>query len=472
VKLPIRGRLFLASLAVVVVVVALAGAVAHVELHRWLEAHAASSGEIDAADARLRVLLALAGALGIAAAALLSALASQLFSRTLRTLVAHASALVGGQRFGDDEIGGLAGALQKLGTDLGRAMGALAAERDRFAAVIEAMSEGVIGIDADGRILFVNAAARALLGTESGIALVGRSVIEIARIPALDALAMRARTEAVVTEAEIELHSARAAPARLLLVRAGPLRGGGAVIVLHDVTEVRKLERVRRDFVANVSHELRTPVSVIRANAETLLLGGLDDRARAAGFVDAIDKHAERLSRLLGDLLDLSRVEAGQLTLVREPQVLLVIAKRAVESVEVQIKERRHDVRIDVDEHLVAIADGHALEQVLVNLIDNAVKYTPAGGHIMVRAMTDSADRVRVEVEDDGPGVLPHHRARLFERFYRVDSGRSRDVGGTGLGLAIVKHLVEAMGGSVGASAGPVRGSIFWIELFTKMSQS
>ncbi|HEY4222472.1 MAG TPA: histidine kinase dimerization/phospho-acceptor domain-containing protein, partial [Myxococcota bacterium] len=224
---------------------------------------------VDAAAARLRMLLALAGALGLAAAVGMSAFASTMLSRTLRTLVAHAQSLAteGSARFdvdGGDEITGVAGTLQRLADDLARTVLTLASERDRFAAVLEAMSEGVIGLDASGAVVLINAAARDLLQ-------VGEGALDLARIAGLDDAATKARGGAVAS-AEIEVPVKRT-----VQVRAAPVRAGGAVLVLHDISEVRRLERVRRDFVGNVSHELRTPVSVIRASAETLLHSGVDD---------------------------------------------------------------------------------------------------------------------------------------------------------------------------------------------------
>lgn len=421
---------------------------------------AADYGVVAAAAARLRFLLAGAGGLGLLAAIVMSAFSSHLLSRTLRELVAHARAL-GGDRFDEDEIVGVAGTFQRLAGDLGRAVSSLAAERDRFAAVLESMVEGVVGLDAEGRVTFVNRAARSLLGAPAEADdLSERTLLELARVPGLDEIAQRARG-GEVSAGEVELH---APVPRTLLVRAAPVSAGGTVLVLHDVTEVRRLERVRRDFVANVSHELRTPVSVIRANAETLLLGGMDDRARAPGFLEAIERNAERLTRLVGDLLDLARIEAGQMTLSVEPVALRPLCERAAEAVEVRCRERQHELTIDVDDALVAVVDEKAADQILVNLLDNAVKYTPAGGHIRMRAHRHE-DRVRLDVEDDGPGIAASHRARLFERFYRVDPGRSRDVGGTGLGLSIVKHLVEAMAGRVGVEAVDPHGSRFFLDL-------
>jgi two-component system phosphate regulon sensor histidine kinase PhoR len=235
------------------------------------------------------------------------------------------------------------------------------------------------------------------------------------------------------------------------------------VLVLHDITELRRLENLRREFVANVSHELRTPVSVIRATAETLADGALDAGPEVAGgFVDAILRNSERLTRLISDLLDISRIDSGNYrTEITEVEVHETIA-RATQSVKDGHAEHRISVLCDTD--LVVMADAFALEHVLINLLENAVKYTPSGSHVEVRVRA-SAGRVVVEVADDGPGIEAKHRPRVFERFYRVDAGRSREKGGTGLGLSIVKNLVQSMQGTVGVKPNEPRGSVFWFEL-------
>ena len=244
------------------------------------------------------------------------------------------------------------------------------------------------------------------------------------------------------------------------------------VIVMHDVTELRRLETVRKDFIANVSHELRTPVAVIQANAETLVAGALRDPERARSFLDAISRHAERLGRLVSDLLDISRIEAGKYPLVIEPVDLRVLVDGTIAALGLQAGEKGIALVSRLPGELWVAGDDKALEQVLFNLVSNAIKYTPSGGHVEVDAVVieregDEAMRLRVEVRDDGPGIDPRHHRRVFERFYRVDPGRARDMGGTGLGLAIVKHLVEAMGGQVGVDARRPHGSIFWFTVPT-----
>ena len=236
------------------------------------------------------------------------------------------------------------------------------------------------------------------------------------------------------------------------------------MIVAYDVTEMRRLETMRRDFVANVSHELRTPVSVIRANAETLLDGALEEEKAARVFVQAVLRNSERLSNLIADLLDLSRIEAGHYEVLESRLNLHAIVHRVAESVKHKLETKEMVLEISVEEHLEALGDAQALEQVLINLVENGVKYTPKGGRLLLRAQAVS-DKVRIEVHDNGPGIAPEHRPRIFERFYRVDPGRSKEMGGTGLGLAIVKHLVGAMNGEVGMDPVEPNGSTFWVEL-------
>jgi len=250
-----------------------------------------------------------------------------------------------------------------------------------------------------------------------------------------------------------------------VLVLAAPLRTtGGCVVVFHDVTEMRRLEAVRRNFVANVSHELRTPTSVIRANAETLLDGAVETEEQARVFLTAVHRNAERLAQIIDDLLDLAGIEAGEYEHKPIPTELGPAVRRVVESLGERIKAKNQVAHVDVPNDLLVRADIRALDQVLLNLIDNAVKYTQEGGQVTVRS-AKLEHGVRIEVEDNGPGIEPKHRQRIFERFYRVEPGRSREMGGTGLGLSIVKHLVAAMGGESGFAPVSPRGSVFWFTL-------
>ncbi|MCK6590139.1 MAG: ATP-binding protein [Polyangiaceae bacterium] len=237
--------------------------------------------------------------------------------------------------------------------------------------------------------------------------------------------------------------------------------------VFSDVTELRRLETLRRDFVANVSHELRTPIASIRATSETLRGGALSDPEMAKEFVEIIDRNAQRLHRLVEDLLDLSKIEAKELDLKIEPLDARAEAQAVVDLLRHAAEQRKSHVTVEAPGGLWVKADPRALEQILTNLIDNAVKYGPPGTRVTVRARRspDRKDRVVFEVADDGPGIDAAHVPRLFERFYRVDTGRSRALGGTGLGLAIVKHLAEALGGEASVESALGKGSVFRVDL-------
>jgi len=422
--------------------------------------------EVDAAVRRLWIAFAVAGVFAVLGAVLLSALASHFLSRTLRGLVQDARRMVEtGERSKlltvppQDEIGGLAGSLNRMAEELESAVAALASERSRFEAVLESMDEGVIALDQRQQLTMINRAALGLLSLSFEHD--GSTLAERIPIPSLHNIVARA----LDGHPERQEFETRTTPPRQILAYASPLRSGqGAVVVMHDVTEIRRLERVRRDFVANVSHELRTPVSIIRLNAETLLDGALERPEIARKFLEAQMRNADRLAALVSDLLEISRIEAGTYEIHLDFIPIAPIVERTVDSVEQLAGEKNLTIHCDVPQGLSAWADAEALEHVLLNLVDNACKYTPAGGEVKVRARAEG-ERVRIEVEDNGPGIEPRHRARIFERFYRIDKGRSREVGGTGLGLAIVKHLAEAMDATVGVEAAKPQGSVFSVTL-------
>lgn len=420
---------------------------------------------VDETVGNMRVLLIVAGALGLVMATIMSLLASHLLSRRLRALLGRARAMADGHAppvdpIRGDEIAGLDRSLKRLDMALEEVVATLAQERDRADAVLEGMLEAVIAVDADLMVTVVNRAGLALL--ELDAAPIGQPLHQVVRNPAIH----RALEQALDGEARtLELDVPGVEGARHLLVQVTPQRSElGGVIVLHDVTRLRQLETMRRDFVANVSHELRTPISVIRLSAENLRDGAMNDPRHGPRFVDALLRNAERLGALIADLLDIARIESGQYPMRPEPIDLPHMTQRVIASVEQLATERGTRLAWDVPAALVAWADRKALDQVLVNLVQNAVKYSPEGSHVQVVGRTD-ADRVRVEVRDDGPGIPPEHRARIFERFYRVDAGRSKHMGGTGLGLAIVKHLVTRMSGRVGVEGNTPQGAVFWVEL-------
>lgn len=319
--------------------------------------------------------------------------------------------------------------------------------------LLAAFPEAAALIGKDGRIRLANAAFDEL--SSSGRA-AGMTPLELTRSAEL-AEAVKRALQGTARRLEIAL------PRRNLVARLVPLLRGEVLLVMRDVTEARRAEAARRDFVANASHELRTPVSAVAAAAETLLDGALDDPAQARHFVEVIARHAERLARLTRDLLDLSRIESREWPIALAPVKLAPLAQGVLDLFASSAEEKRLVLAREVPSELSALADARALEQVLVNLVDNAVKYTPAGGKITVGAAEDGP-AVVLSVADTGPGIERHHLPRLFERFYRVDPGRSREAGGTGLGLAIVKHLVQAQGGEVGVDSG-AGGSRFWVRV-------
>ena len=321
--------------------------------------------------------------------------------------------------------------------------------------ILAALSDAAAVVGKDGRVRAANAALEALApqGRSTGL-----SPIEITRSAELDE-AVRRALEGTGRAFELELPARR----RYLQAQVSPLLRGEVLLLLRDVTDSRRAEAIRRDFVANASHELRTPVSAIRGAAETLLGGALTDPAAARQFSEMIARQAERLSRLTQDLLDLSRIESGQWLMQLDTVEVDPLLKTVLDLQAERAAQKRIALTSDVEPPVAVRADGRALEHVLVNLIDNAIKYTPAGGKVTVSAERGERDVV-LSVADTGPGIAAHHLPRLFERFYRADPGRGREQGGTGLGLAIVKHLVQAQGGEVGVQSG-ASGSRFWVRL-------
>jgi two-component system phosphate regulon sensor histidine kinase PhoR len=321
--------------------------------------------------------------------------------------------------------------------------------------IVDGIPDAAGILDPAGRFALVNKPLEELAG--KGRAL-GRTLLEITRSPELQHAVERAIRGTSVHD-EFNVVSLE----KVLLGTLSPLSERRALVVLHDLSQRKRMDSVRRDFIANASHELRTPVAAISGAVETLLSSGktLDPAARR--FVEMIARHAERLSRLTRELLDLSRLEAGDIHVEIGPVELASLCASTLELVRARAEEKRITLGFDGPPALRALADRRALEQILVNLLDNAVRYTPEGGRVTV--LTDeTGNTVVISVLDNGPGIEPHHRARIFERFYRADMGRAREDGGVGLGLAIVKHLAHAQGAEVGVETGQ-GGSRFWVRL-------
>jgi two-component system phosphate regulon sensor histidine kinase PhoR len=342
----------------------------------------------------------------------------------------------------------------------------LAGQSERTAALFDRMVEGIIVVGATGKIRIANRAAGTLFNFVPPAT--GRTVLEATRHHEVTALVARLDREPEVLNHELRLDGV--AETRYLQVNALALRTAddardGAIVVFHDLTRLRQLEAVRQEFVANVSHELRTPLSLIKSAAETLIDGGKCDPTITARFLDIIDKHANRLTLLIDDLLLLARLDSGRVELNLQAVSLRTAAQDALDDAALIAKARRVTLENRVGTDVAAHADPERLRQVLANLIDNGIKYGREGGHIAIGGRALDRTRVELTVRDDGPGIAPDAKARIFERFYRVDKARSREQGGTGLGLAIVKNVVQAHGGDVRVESSAGAGTEFFITL-------
>ncbi|HEX9128724.1 MAG TPA: ATP-binding protein [Gemmatimonadaceae bacterium] len=399
--------------------------------------------------ARARGGVLVAGLISFLLAAILAALFSRAVSRPITDLRDVARSLAAGERkrypalAAPGEVGDLADAVHRLAEQLEGRISALAAEQSILSALVETLNEGVMAISPSHEVVRINDTGRRLLSIRRPIPFGIDFLPRDATLRSAISLALSGTEtepeEVVVGETTLSL-------------TARPLANGGAVIALFDLTPIRKLEAVRRDFVANVSHELRTPLTIIGGFAETLQDRNVPPAMRAE-FAKTIFSNTQRMQRIVDELLDLSRIETGHWK--PRPQLIRVadVASEVFGRVAVSAKEKGATLDMAIEQGVETIyADRTALEQILLNLVENAIRHTGEGGRITIRT-TRNGDGVSVAVDDTGSGIPPEHLPRIFERFYRADSGRSRDAGGTGLGLAIVKHLVEAHGGTVRADS-------------------
>ena len=363
-----------------------------------------------------------------------------------------------------DELTELAHALNETAARLDQTIRSLTDERNRSSAILRSMVEGVAVISADERILFSNQAFLRILGLDSA-ACEGRRLLEVIRQSDLLAVIKQALAGREPVTGEVVMGTVRP---RSFAVTAAPIRADGttgAVLVLHDLSELRRLERVRRDFVANVSHEFKTPLTAIQGFAETLLAGALDDKENRGRFLEIIRDHAGRLARLTDDLLKLSQIEAGKLELEFHPVSVAGVIESCLATTRPKAQQRQLALEVDCPADLpLARGDSSRLQEVLQNLLDNALQYTPAGGRIEVRAAA-RAQEVILTVSDTGIGIPQAEQERIFERFYRVDAARSRQAGGTGLGLSIARHIVEAHGGRIWVESTVGQGSHFHFSI-------
>ena len=362
------------------------------------------------------------------------------------------------------QLGGLARGLNVMGTQLRDRVNALVSLTDEQDAILRSMIEGVITVDGAGRIMRVNQAAQSLLRIDQPD-VVGRSIPEIVPHAEAQKFMAEAMSKMAVTSQTISLWMS--SDPVFLEVTAAPLtsqRGpsNGMLFVFHDVTRVQKLERVRSDFVGNVSHELRTPITSIKGFVETLLDGAIKEPELGNKFLEIISRHVDRLSNIVSDLLTLSRLEASgkEVDLEFMPYSIKSILEGVVETCSKAATEKGIIIEMECPSDLKAHINPGLFEQAILNLIDNAVKHTESGGQVSARVSLHD-EMVRVDIKDTGCGIERMHLPRLFERFYRIDQGRSRKMGGTGLGLSIVKHICQVHGGHVEVESVVGQGSTF-----------
>jgi len=416
---------------------------------------ASSLSQVDETVRQSQGAVAGGAIIALAVGGLLALVAGRSITRPLGALVGASRAIAAGAlprfpRSGVPDIDVLVQALREMHRQLAERFEDLRRERAETAALVESMTEGVIAADGRGRITTANPGARRLLGYDPNQ--------NLPDLPALfRAKAAREVVDAVLSGTPVQNRELELGEG-MLIVNARPLPAGGAVLVLHDVTELRRLEAVRRDFVANVSHELKTPLTSISGYAETILTDRPTEELERK-FLGTIVSNARRMQRLVDDLLDLSRIESGRWQPEIEGVDVATSAREAWAGLGDRAAMREVDFVVDVPpEASMVEADPDAVRQVLTNLLDNSLRYTPKGGRITFRSRAQN-EGMLLSVSDTGPGIPSEHLPRIFERFYRADQSRSRDEGGTGLGLAIVKHLVEAHGGRVWAESERGRGT-------------
>ena len=363
-----------------------------------------------------------------------------------------------------DELGELAAAFNRLGEEIPSRIQDLQSSGERLSTVLGGMVEGVIAVDSQQRVLFANAAAGRLLGFDSSEAN-GRLLIEVARNPNLRKSVRDALQNTQPNTLEMDVVGGAG---RVLSMNTTPLPGSpcpGVVLVLHDISELRKLESIRQEFVANVSHELKTPLSAIKAYAETLLKGALADPDNNVVFLQRIEEQADRLHELILDLLSLARIETGNESFDIIDVLIDDVVTDCIQDHQATADSANVSLLVDCQvPHLRVRADIEGLREILTNLVGNAIKYTPGGGNVTIRV--DRLDPYGlIEVEDTGIGIAEEDQERVFERFFRVDKARSRELGGTGLGLSIVKHLTQSFGGHVGVRSEIGEGAVFWVKI-------
>lgn len=428
---------------------------------------------IDERLAGLRGAVALGSVLAALLALVVGFFMARSFVRPLSSMTAVAEAMAGGDYARQipittqDEVGELARAVNQIARRSQQRMETITTDYNELRAILSGMVEGVVAIDREEQVVHINGVAAKIFRTVPDKA-IGKKIWEVSRVPEIgEALTATLKDD---KETRRELRIVSRPRDQVIDIHASPLRNGdgelvGAVVVLHDVTELNRLETVRRDFVANVSHELKTPITAIRGLVETLIDDrNMDEKTRKRFLAKILDQSL-RLSTLVTDLLALSRLESEEGALEWGHVDLRDSGQAAARALLPAAEERGITVQVSTpDNPLDVHGDAEALRQVATNLLDNALKYTPRQGRVWLRLYADGGNAV-LEVEDTGIGIEPRHQDRLFERFYRVDKARSRELGGTGLGLSIVKHVALVHGGDVSVDSTPGKGSTFRVRI-------
>jgi two-component system, OmpR family, phosphate regulon sensor histidine kinase PhoR len=418
---------------------------------------------IEAANAQVQGRVLWASLLAVLVATILAGLMAHSMARRLDRVVVFAERIAAGDlsarvaETSGDEIAKVGGALDLTARKLEESFAALERSRSELEALLNSIQDAVIAVSADRRTQWVNGAMIRLVGRSVRA---GSALTDVLRDPA----ALRALEESISSRQVRHARAVSISAGRMFSVTAAPMPGGGAVAVLHDMTEIERVEKTRRDFIANVSHELRTPLTSVQGYTETLLDTVPQSEARTREFLDVIRKNAERMARLTNDLLALARVESGEQKMEFQP----IEARALLEDALTNLRDFVQGINLRVDLEncptVVVAADRHAIQQVFSNLIENAMKYAHSGREVWV-GVRETADGAEFYVRDFGPGIASEHLPRIFERFYRVDKARSKETGGTGLGLAIVKHIILNHGGSVRVESQLNHGSTFFFTL-------
>ena len=427
--------------------------------------------DVNRGIANLRKIIILATLIALAIASITSLIISLTITRPLQEMTKVSQKISKGdfskklKICRQDEIGQLANSLNLMSEELENKIRIISEDKDKMKVVLSSVIEGIIAIDKEGRIILFNNALKNMTDYSSDRVL-GKFHWEIIRNNQLNELLKEVLQKGQPLTREITIFSPQE---KIFRASANPLTEKnevwGAVVVLNDITEIKKLEKMRSEFVANVSHELRTPLTSIQGFVETLKDGAINDPGKAQYFLEIIEKQSNRLNNLIEDILQLSKIESQEIIMNLQSINLRDLIDKTISEFKKKIEQKNHKIKINISPQLPLIkADPEQIEVVFRNLLDNAIKYTPNGGEIYISAF-EKAENIYIEVADNGIGISAEHLPRIFERFYRADKDRSRKLGGTGLGLAIVKHIVQAHGGTIGVESKPGKGSKFFFTL-------